>query len=300
MKNFGIQTPCKENWNAMTPTEKGAFCQKCASQVIDFTNKSNAEIKSTFRSLSGQAVCSRMNPNQIDSLNLEFESWKMNSKRSVQTAMLFSLIVVFGLTLFSCSTEKEKKTILQMQQAISQSLSAAILPAQTAAVLPAVQKTTAEEVPFISPFPMEEEVAVISQGDPDLRQEIVRINDEQMYIMGMSVRSIDFETFLDEEVVETPVEYDENGMAIPAVFTSKAFPNPATSNTTLEIGLPADDFTEIHLYDLSGKFIQTVFSGDLKRGTHTYPVDLTEFPAGIYLFNIRSATYTGSVRVSKV
>jgi hypothetical protein len=34
---ISIKEPCHEDWSKMTATEKGAFCQKCALEVIDFT-----------------------------------------------------------------------------------------------------------------------------------------------------------------------------------------------------------------------------------------------------------------------
>ena len=104
MKNIGISEACSEDWNAMTPTEKGAFCRKCAIEVQDFTNKSSEEIKASLRMQIGQRVCGRILPAQEQALNAEFVAWQMNSKRNMQRAMTLSLIVVFGLTLFSCSS----------------------------------------------------------------------------------------------------------------------------------------------------------------------------------------------------
>ena len=115
MKAIGIDKPCSENWNAMTPTEQGKFCQKCATQVYDFTNKSNVEIKQTLRTLIGQPVCGRITPAQEDLLNAEFIAWSSHSTRSIQNRMLFSLVVVFGLTLFSCSHEQDKEKIVAVQ-----------------------------------------------------------------------------------------------------------------------------------------------------------------------------------------
>ena len=42
-----IKEPCHENWNEFTPTQKGAFCDKCQIDVIDFSQKSNQELKNT-------------------------------------------------------------------------------------------------------------------------------------------------------------------------------------------------------------------------------------------------------------
>jgi len=39
-----IPKPCHENWDEMTPNEKGRFCSICSKTVKDFTKLSDAEI----------------------------------------------------------------------------------------------------------------------------------------------------------------------------------------------------------------------------------------------------------------
>jgi hypothetical protein len=70
-----IPTPCHENWENMTPTEKGRFCASCQKQVIDFSNKSDRDIAMFFKkpilsSSKGGSVCGRF---MDDQLNREFE-----------------------------------------------------------------------------------------------------------------------------------------------------------------------------------------------------------------------------------
>jgi len=44
MKNINIPNPCSENWEMMSPQEKGRFCSVCNKCVIDFTQKQPNEI----------------------------------------------------------------------------------------------------------------------------------------------------------------------------------------------------------------------------------------------------------------
>jgi carboxypeptidase-like protein/type IX secretion system substrate protein len=66
-----IPTPCHENWEKMTQTEKGRFCASCQKQVIDFSNKSDREIAMFFKkpivsSSKGASVCGRFMDDQLN------------------------------------------------------------------------------------------------------------------------------------------------------------------------------------------------------------------------------------------
>ena len=59
-----IPEPCHEDWNVMTPTDQGRFCQTCSKEVIDFTTRSNEEvIKHLLKTPSG---CARFLPQQLN------------------------------------------------------------------------------------------------------------------------------------------------------------------------------------------------------------------------------------------
>lgn len=41
---LSIPTPCHEDWDKMTPTEKGRHCQSCEKEVVDFSLLSDQQI----------------------------------------------------------------------------------------------------------------------------------------------------------------------------------------------------------------------------------------------------------------
>jgi len=298
MKHIGINEPCSENWNTMSPTDKGAFCQKCATQVYDFTNKSNEEIKQTLRLLIGQPVCGRITPAQEDSLNAEFIAWSASSTKSFQSRMVFALVVVFGLSLFSCTHEQDKKKIVAIQQSAMQAIEEQV-----------AQKTIKTDLPEerIAP-PIEQKVvepvvsALVDFEEVQLDEAVITRkidNDEYIgYAGGMSYDR-HYGQFLVSEV--TPLqELDENGIPIPTDFAAIVFPNPATSETTFEFKIPTKTNFEIGLYDMNGKYIQLIHSGEIDRGTFRQHLDLTNLNPGVYLVVINSNDFKKTVRVSKI
>ena len=109
MKSFiQIPKPCTEDWNSMTPTEFGRHCKICNKSVIDFTQKTDDEIKAYFQNLKGKSTCGYYHTSQVElpinttfinKLNL-FVSAKIRIN-SIQAAVLF-LIGLFTAT--SCNS----------------------------------------------------------------------------------------------------------------------------------------------------------------------------------------------------
>lgn len=61
-----IAEPCHEDWDKMTPSEKGRFCGSCQKQVVDFTRMSNSQLAAFFRKKSTGSVCGRFMEDQLD------------------------------------------------------------------------------------------------------------------------------------------------------------------------------------------------------------------------------------------
>lgn len=61
-----IPTPCHEDWDKMTPNEKGKFCSSCQKTVVDFTNMSDSQVAAFFKKPSTGSVCGRFMNDQLD------------------------------------------------------------------------------------------------------------------------------------------------------------------------------------------------------------------------------------------
>lgn len=301
MKNVKIENACSEKWNEMASTEKGAFCQVCATNVIDFTNKSSLEIKQLLLANSGNSVCGRIKEQQLEQLNTEFELWQMNAKQTMQRAMIFSLLVVFGLTLFSCETEKDKQAIQALQASVSQ-----VIETNDAKISPVVQVSKTAEAVDLPELIYIDEVSSCCKCDIDepiplvevvLEEYIITEERESVWLGGMGY-TVSYVDFLQETV--QPSEYDENGIALPTELTAKAYPNPTADFTTLELGFPEKERAEIAVYNMSGQLLQTIYDGKIERGTSSYSIDLSRYEPGMYLITIRSKKFNETVKVSRI
>jgi hypothetical protein len=298
MKNVGIQHACSEDWNKMTPTEKGAFCQKCAKQVYDFTTKSPHEIKLTLLKLKGQEICGRMTLTQERLLNAEFEQWMEENKTNFQRLFITALLIVFGLALFSCEDERDQRKISDAQTALAQIIEEKEAPKE---------EKPSKVVEFITPPEIVELVEPVYEVPEAVTVEEIPLDDvvisapykeKREYVTsGVMIADRSYYNYLAET---TPiVETDENGVPYPIEFKALAFPNPAVENTTLEIQAPKKERLEINLYDTGGKFIREVYSGEISRGTFRQLIDLNDLNSGLYLIIIQSKDFKETVHIVK-
>jgi hypothetical protein len=99
-----IPKPCNENWNKMTPTEKGMYCSNCKKEVIDFTGFSNYKLAKRIN--QNETICGRFLPSQI---NTELNYSKIN--RVQKFGILFGISsLFFALPLFA----QTKKTNIEI------------------------------------------------------------------------------------------------------------------------------------------------------------------------------------------
>ncbi|MBV9988630.1 MAG: carboxypeptidase-like regulatory domain-containing protein [Chitinophagaceae bacterium] len=78
-----VPKPCHENWNAMTPADKGRFCGACSKQVIDFSLMSDTQIIQYFNQAKGN-TCGRFS---TDQLNRVLEETKPPQKKNWRWAV---------------------------------------------------------------------------------------------------------------------------------------------------------------------------------------------------------------------
>lgn len=72
MSRIKIIKPCHEQWDHMQDSPTGKFCEKCAKNVIDFTEKNDEEIQSIFSKAQGKEICGRISSMPLSKMAASF------------------------------------------------------------------------------------------------------------------------------------------------------------------------------------------------------------------------------------
>ena len=309
-----ISKPCKENWNEMSPTQQGAFCQKCAVDVIDFSNKSSEEVKQTLKTNIGKHMCGRFKKSQLVNLGKTYHNWENQSARIFQSKFLWACMIAFGFTLFTgCENSLAQSNSNAFYSNIQTELfvddSSKVQTDSTHLTQVDSTRETPQYIEFIKGDieyvePPEEieimgEIAIapdctIEENEDTLNSAV--IEKHPVIKMGKFITPKNFDAFLEDttkiENVPDKIETDQ--------ITALVFPNPTTLDSKLNIEVTDEDYYDIELLTIDGKILSTIYSGFLDERERVFKIDLNDQPSGIYLVKITSSTTIQSLKVNKI
>lgn len=308
MEHLRIDKPCTENWNKMTPTERGAYCQKCCKQVLDFTNQTNSQIQTALKNSNGKEVCAKITKDQLSSLNFEFEQWQSSATMNVQRMSFYALLFVFGLSMVSCTSQEDEQRVKTLQQSVSQVLKAEKKNIQKTArieprrIISEVSEPQREIVVNEKILTLEKPIEKPAEKPkPTITRDDLKgapTREIGTVIMGLVVMRQPYIEHI-EEVAPEEI-YDENGTLIPTDFSSLAYPNPTRGNTTIKFEVPTQTEAVIQVFSMNGNLIFSFDRKTYRPGTHEMPLSLTDQAPGIYLVTIMSEEYQETIRISKL
>ena len=109
MLQIRIPQPCHENWNEMTPTQKGAFCSVCTKEVIDFSVMSDDEVKHYFMANAGKKTCGRFRKEQVSGLPIVLDEQVIYTNIALWKKFLAVVLICFGTFMSSCTNDGTKQ-----------------------------------------------------------------------------------------------------------------------------------------------------------------------------------------------
>ena len=78
----------------------------------------------------------------------------------------------------------------------------------------------------------------------------------------------------------------------------QSYPNPFNPVTYIDYAIPEPDFINLSIYDINGKLIETLYSGNKLAGYHTISWNASNIPSGTYFIRLSSRNYNATRKVS--
>ena len=77
-------------------------------------------------------------------------------------------------------------------------------------------------------------------------------------------------------------------------------PNPAARNISISYTLPEGGPVSLKLYDMTGRLVTTIASGQQSAGTHNCRFESLALPRGVYVLELETARKNASILTEKL
>lgn len=74
-------------------------------------------------------------------------------------------------------------------------------------------------------------------------------------------------------------------------FMKQNYPNPFNPTTTIEFGIPKQEFVSLKVYDLLGREVSTLVSENLQQGVYKYTFQTAGLSSGMYFYVLNSGSF---------
>jgi len=320
--NLSIPKPCHENWDVMTPSEKGKFCGSCQKTVIDFTEMSDRHIAEFFKKPS-TSVCGRFYQNQL------YKEIDLPKKRIPWLKYFFQIALPAFLVSIKANAQKTKvlmgdTTYCIQTMGFVSSKAIAEKSTEPNVVNGQIIDQDGNKIAFATIIIKNSQVGIQSDGDgkfqlkahPDstlvfsavgYRTKEIKLNDQTNDLL-VSFERVDM--VLSGEVVVVGYTIRKKSKPVPIVkkISDTAFkkfsiyPSPAQRNSLVNINLKKLDAGNynISIINLNGDIVQTD-EKDISSKNKLVSLGLKNVAAGTYfvrLINTKTAaTYSEKIIV---
>lgn len=295
---ISIPKPCHENWNEMTPTQKGAFCGKCQIDVIDFSKMTDVEIKETLIAQRGNHLCGKFKTTQLETFNLKYSNWENQPYHIFQSKFILACLIAFGMSLFSCTNQQHfnlnsLKTVNTIEIADSKNH-----PTDTTIIEQIGTKTTLNYATDVLGQVAIEEVEIENitcSAQPDILGDMVI--DEEFYERNVKGEIAINHNFYTDTLQRVPQNNEQS--AIPLI-EAQVYPNPVQSITHLKLILNQSGQTQITLFDMQGKILLNIYEGNIEAGSNEFEINLENYKPGNYFIKILQGNSNSTLQLIKI
>lgn len=258
----------------MSPTDKGAFCQKCNSEVHDLTDSPLSHIRSLLSESVNKNLCVQIKSSQLKALNDEVTAWYQPDESYNHRLFLFSLFLVFGMTVFNGSAQvnqmaNQLQTTHQQIQETGDSFS--------------------DEIK--AHFPKN-----LDTSDYINRGSIIYVPNSG----DENPKNVDEPSTLDQNHPQNNHLGELSDSTETIQFNISAYPNPTRSSATFQIDLPKNTRFAIKLFNISGNLVKSYGTIEFLGGPNEFTIDMESLARGTYIMGFQSSEFGKSIRITKL
>jgi hypothetical protein len=107
-------------------------------------------------------------------------------------------------------------------------------------------------------------------------------NDTSGYAAGLIVYKFTTTTGINQISSQVPERFSLN----------QNYPNPFNPSTNIKFQLPEKSFARLIIYDMLGREVITLFSGELNAGFYNYNFDASSLNSGIYFYKLNTEKFS--------
>ncbi|MCU0436997.1 MAG: T9SS type A sorting domain-containing protein [Raineya sp.] len=296
MQNFkiSIPEPCHENWQKMTPQDKGRFCNACSKVVIDFTQMTEEEIIHFFQKHQNQAVCGRAKQTQLNKvykpqnfLEKHYIHVYQNYRKSWIGNKYLS-ILSFILLITGCqSPENQTNPLVQAHTETFKHISNIINQNNKKKEIIIQEAKNIEEVYYEKELPYAEKcIAMESElGGVIIMKPVPDIEDSLEHHKNIKIDTIHTENLLsiaDSSFLIVSLKNKNHSKL-------NIYPNPAQDKATIQYFLEADSEVKIYLLNNNGHLVKEFLHEAQTAGEHHLDIEIENLPSGIYFYTIETS-----------
>ena len=99
-------------------------------------------------------------------------------------------------------------------------------------------------------------------------------------------------------LVRTSVGINVISSAVPEKFELyNNYPNPFNPSTNIKFDIAENSITELKVYDLNGKEIETLVNESLTPGSYEYNFNAVNLPSGVYFYKLKAGDFVSTKRM---
>ncbi len=120
--------------------------------------------------------------------------------------------------------------------------------------------------------------------------DLTKDNYESLFLHIQAYPDSTFTVHFQMSPLEDVAEYEYDGIHNYQLYDN--YPNPFNGMTFFKYEIPMDDWVDIDIYDIRGRFVENLYHGFQHAGEYTLMWNAVAVPSGTYIFQLKTSRIT--------